>query len=250
MTVQNGTAIPATSGVNGSKVAPSLDVTELRATYEGAGQGHVFEFWDKLSPVDQAQFADQLASIDVARVNRIYKNAVSAEAPVTPDVEIPLESASLQPPAAHLLGLDRSRSPSPRPEEVTPLPQSACATAVNNPVDEARWREIGLQAIAGNQVAVLLMAGGQGSRLGSSSPKGMYDIKLPSHRSLFEYQAARIKRLQTIAAEATGKPVDAVRIPWYVMTSGPTRPETTAYFESKDYFGLRRDDVIFFEQGE
>lgn len=228
---------------NGNGQGP-VDLAALRGVYDEAGQGHVFAFWDKLSAEQQDAFARQLSSIEVNRVNRIYRNAVAAEEPVTPYEELPQDSLT----APNLVGLDRSRSPSPRPAELAPLPESAVACVLNN-ADAAKWRDIGLQAVADNQVAVLLMAGGQGTRLGSTSPKGMYDISLPSGHTLFEYQAARIKRLEAVAAAHAGKKPEDVSVRWYVMTSGPTRPETEKYFQSKNFFDLRPENVIFFEQG-
>lgn len=220
---------------------------QLREEYTAAGQSHVFAFFDKLSAQDKASLLTQLADIDVHRVNRIYTNAIAADGAITPPSHsIPLDDTLA--PGGNMIG--RSRTPSPaRGEEVLPLPEAACATIVNNPTDEQKWRDIGLQAIADNEVAVLLMAGGQGTRLGSSSPKGMYDIHLPSGKTLFELQAGRILRLEQVAAERSGKHPDSIKIRWYVMTSGPTRTETVKYFESKNFFGLDRDNVIFFEQG-
>lgn len=197
---------------------------QLRAKYEAAGQGHVFTFFDTLSPSDQSSLLAQLETIDVERVNRIFSTAIAAD--------------------------QAAASGSTDEEEVLPLPESATATIVGNPTDEASWRDIGLKAIAENEVAVLLMAGGQGTRLGSSSPKGMYDIQLPSGMTLFEIQARRIKKLEEVAAQRAGKAVGDVKVRWYVMTSGPTRKETERYFGSKGFFGLDKADVVFFEQGE
>jgi UDP-N-acetylglucosamine/UDP-N-acetylgalactosamine diphosphorylase len=226
---------------------PSL-LDRLRDTYAAAGQSHVFTFFDRLSPDEQASLLLQLDAIDVHRVNRIYQNAVAAEPAMTPPATDVVSYDDTLAVGGNLIA--RSRTPTPQPEEVLPLPEEACASVVGNPRDEAAWRHVGLKAIAENKVAVLLMAGGQGTRLGSTNPKGMYDIALPSGMSLFEYQAARISRLEKVAAESYGKAPGSVRIRWYVMTSGPTREETEKYFESKGYFGLAKEDVIFFEQGE
>jgi UDP-N-acetylglucosamine/UDP-N-acetylgalactosamine diphosphorylase len=108
-----------------------------------------------------------------------------------------------------------------------PLP-SDCFDSLDSASSQqiAQWRQLGMQAISAGklmsmmiqteQVGVILLAGGQGTRLGSSAPKGCYDIGLPSHKSLFQLQAERILRLQQLTGPS-------VIIPWYIMTSGPTR---------------------------
>ena len=198
-----------------------MAVDALRARYDAAGQGHLLSFWPELSESDRATLAAQLEALDIERINRIYTKAVSAE-----------QSAA----AAEAGSID-------------PLPHGASDKVIPRSEKEVEWRTTGLAAIARGEVGVLLMAGGQGTRLGSSAPKGCYDIGLPSHKSLFQYQAERIARLQQVAQEETGKPIGSVVVPWYIMTSGPTRQATENFFKTNAYFGLKSENVIFFEQG-
>ncbi|KAI9570307.1 nucleotide-diphospho-sugar transferase [Boletus coccyginus] len=197
-------------------------IENTRNRYQAAGQDHLFTFWSKLTDAERNTLTRQLESINVERVNRVYEKATSTESNAT--------------------------DPHRVADSIEPLPVEACESVSANPAKAGEWRQIGLQAVADGQVGVLLMAGGQGTRLGSSAPKGCYDIGLPSHKSLFQYQAERIVRLQTVAEAQFGKSKGSVVVPWYVMTSGPTRGETESFFAKNDHFGLNAKNVIIFEQ--
>lgn len=194
------------------------DVAALKEKYAAAGQEHVFNFYDSLSVGDKAALYEQLSGFDPKHINDITQRA-------------------LQP--AH----DDDKA-----AVVEPLPASATASILDSsPDDIAKWNDAGLDLIGKNQVAVVLMAGGQGTRLGSSAPKGCYDIGLPSKKSLFQIQAERIRKVQELAAKKSG--AANVTVPWYVMTSGPTRKPTQEFFEKNNYFGLDKANVTIFEQG-
>ncbi|KAH3686466.1 hypothetical protein WICPIJ_002553 [Wickerhamomyces pijperi] len=128
-----------------------------------------------------------------------------------------------------------------------PLPSTSSFSLIDSEAStKSQWFDTGLKAISQGEVGVILMAGGQGTRLGSSKPKGCYDIGLPSHKSLFQIQAEKILRIQTLANETYNT---SALINWYVMTSKPTRADTEQFFVENKYFGLQSSQITFFNQG-
>jgi len=98
----------------------------------------------------------------------------------------------------------------------------------------------GREALAAGQLGVILVAGGQGTRLGFDHPKGMYPIGPISGNSLFQIH------IEKLVASARR---DRVRIPLYLMTSPATHEETVAYCAANDRFGLAEEDLFVFCQG-
>lgn len=201
---------------------PQTKLDSLREEYKKAGQDQVFAFYDKLSVPEKAALYEQLSAFDPEYINKIADRAL--------------------------------HPPQPKGDEthegvLEPLPESATASILDSKQEDIqRWYNEGLDLIAENKVGVVLMAGGQGTRLGSSAPKGCFDIGLPSKKSLFQIQAERIRKIEQLAAQKAGHGKD-VTVPWYVMTSGPTRGPTESFFQEHNYFGLKKENVIIFEQG-
>lgn len=103
----------------------------------------------------------------------------------------------------------------------------------------AEFKELGLKAIREGKVGAVLLAGGQGTRLGLDRPKGTLNIGVDKELYLFEQL---LRNLMDVTDEA------GVYVPLYIMTSNINNADTTAFFEEHDYFGYPKDYVKFFVQ--
>lgn len=98
----------------------------------------------------------------------------------------------------------------------------------------ARLSAFGRQALSDGRVALYLVAGGQGSRLGFDGPKGCFPVSPLKAKSLFQLFAEQVLALQRRYG---------VSLPWYILTSGENNQATLDFFKAHAWFGLQPADV-------
>jgi UDP-N-acetylglucosamine/UDP-N-acetylgalactosamine diphosphorylase len=176
-------------------------------------QEHVLRFWRELVPEQQQSLACQIDDIELSQIIGLFRAGDSqAESPAQ-------KSLRALPPAE----LVRAR---PRHDR-----------------DREAWtaaRKTGEALLHAGRVGVILVAGGEGTRLGFPRPKGEFPIGAVSGKTLFQLLAEQV----VARAQRAGK-----SIPYYVMTSHATHEATAEFFERHRLFGLPRGDVHFFRQG-
>lgn len=182
-----------------------MNYQQAKTILEQQGQGHVLKFWDTLNVSQQASLLAQIESLDFKTINQV-QSLLKAGGETA-------QSAGAMTPAPVV------------------SPQSGDASAV---------RTLGERALKAGQVGVILVAGGQGTRLGYDGPKGTYPLAPITHASLFEIHSRKI-----LALEHQYK----AHVPFYIMTSEGNDADTRKFFEANRYFGLSPERVKFFIQG-
>jgi len=195
-----------------------MTFADLQSKLTKYGQEQLLDFWDKLSDDEKLSFEKELQKIDLAYINTVFASAMKQ------------------------LEQDQEK----KDELMEALPDDVFARLSDTDEMEIEsWYNEGLKQVSEGKVAVLLLAGGQGTRLGVNYPKGMYNVGLPSNKTLYQLQAERIWKLQELAAEKfSAKGI----ITWYIMTSQATKEFTQQYFKENNFFGLEEENIIFFEQ--
>jgi UDP-N-acetylglucosamine/UDP-N-acetylgalactosamine diphosphorylase len=125
-----------------------------------------------------------------------------------------------------------------------PAPQDVRPTPVVTLDERARRRDeltaAGEDAYRRGAVAALVVAGGQGTRLGFDGPKGLFPLGPHSRKSIYQLQAEKVASV----SRRVGRDV-----PLLVMTSPMTDLRTREFFRAHDDFGLAEGQLSFFAQG-
>jgi UDP-N-acetylglucosamine/UDP-N-acetylgalactosamine diphosphorylase len=182
---------------------------ELLAILSPHGQEHVLAFWDQLDADRQRSLVLEIRGIDWSLVERLCRSADDRA-----DVRRLADRAG-PPPAFRL-------------------------QAAKNRFAPGQARQRGRQALAAGHLGVIVVAGGQGTRLGFEHPKGMFPIGPLSGRSLFQIHVEKVL--------AVGRRYGA-RIPLWLMASPATHDETVEFFARHRRFGLAEEDLRIFCQG-
>ena len=174
-------------------------------------QQHLVDFYENLDENSQNALLDQIDALDFANIPAWIEKYVKGE---------------------YLLDI---------PEDIAPAPYFPAVAADSD--TQARYdqaKALGADLISSGKVAAFVVAGGQGTRLGFNGPKGDYPTSPIKNKTLFRLFAEQIK--------AVSKKY-SVPIPWYIMTSPLNYSQTVDSFQASSYFGLDKDDVVFFQQG-
>lgn len=188
-----------------------IKVDAIRKKLDRHGQSHLLRFYDELNESRQAALLEQLSMIDFDKLDELIETHVRNKGEVSLGKKI-------EPP----------KIISPHTSDESALSELRAA------------RQRGGELLAAGKVAALVVAGGQGTRLGYDGPKGCFEATPIAKKPLFRIFAEQI----LAAARRYGK-----SIPWYIMTSPTNDVATRAYFRRNKNFGLDEKDVFFLVQG-
>ena len=171
-------------------------------------QDHIARLLKKLDEEKQNELIEQIQRIDFHQIMELYNNTKK---------EIEFKESKIEP----LKYLDKSKLTKEQTE---------------------KFDNLGAQIIRSGKYAVVTMAGGQGTRLGHTGPKGTFKLDVYGKgKYLFEILAENLK-------EANEK--YNTTIPWYIMTSKDNNKETIEFLEKHKYFGYNKKYVTIFMQSE
>lgn len=178
-----------------------MTLEQAKVKLSDAGQEHLLQYYDELTKEQKDYLLDQIESLDLELLKLVEHGVAQTE------------RGTLAPLGAVTL------------EEIAK--------------NRGYFEKTGVQAIQKGKVGAVLLAGGQGTRLGLDGPKGKLNIGVSKELYLFEQLIGNLMEV----VKKTG-----TWIPLFIMTSEKNNDETVSFLKEKDYFGYNPEYVFFFVQ--
>ena len=181
------------------------DVIKMLESYN---QNHIINLLKNLDEVKKQELLEQIEKIDFHQVMELYDNTKK---------EIEIKESKIEP----ISYLDKAKLSQEQRE---------------------KFDKLGEDILRSGKYAVVTMAGGQGTRLGHTGPKGTFKLDVYGKgKYLFEILKENL--------EEANKKYDTT-IPWYIMTSKENNSATVEFLEKNNYFGYPKEAVTIFTQSE
>ena len=165
------------------------------------GQEHLLMFYNELSPQGKRALLDQIDKLDISGINDLI-----------------------------------SRKYTVKVKDLCP-----CDTlSVNENEKRKACAQAGKEALVKGRMGIVILSGGQGSRLGYNHAKGMYNIGLEKTITIFELHMRRLLRFRD---------EEGVCLHCFIMTSLQNNEEIRQFFEDNEYFGYDKNYIHFYIQG-
>lgn len=172
-------------------------------------QHHIIQHYQRLNPDKQDIFRRNLEGLDLPLIFKLHQEFFGKNT------------------SAHI------------PCDIQPAP---IITVPKTPSEVVFWEKDcveGETLLRENRVAVLVVAGGQGSRFGFEGPKGIFPVSPVKKKSLFQLFSETVVALNRRYRTA---------IPLLIMTSRENDRTVKDFFRAHYFFGLDSGAVFFFTQ--
>lgn len=177
----------------------------VREKVNAYNQQQILRFYDELSDTEKAIFEEELENLDFSLLDVLNKKNSGVQKDNNIVKYEPLEALKLDEIMEHY----------------------------------TEFESVGIEAIKNCKVGAVLLAGGQGTRLGFDKPKGMFNIG--ETKELYIFQCLMNNLMEVVNRSGA-------YIPLFIMTSDKNDKDTREFFQKHDYFGYDRDYVFFFIQ--
>ena len=175
---------------------------------ESFNQNHIINLLKNLDKVKKQELLEQIEKIDFHQIMELYDNTKK---------KIEIKESKIEP----ISYLDKAKLSKEQRE---------------------KFDKLGEDILRSGKYAVVTMAGGQGTRLGHTGPKGTFKLDVYGKgKYLFEILKENL--------EEANKKYDTT-IPWYIMTSKENNKATVEFLEKNIYFGYPKEAITIFTQSE